>query len=76
MSTFKEEYSKFKTPKEIIREALEGELNFCLIEVTEKQKDFFFRIWPKGVESIPYEDLSGAIDLCHRTMAKNNLGER
>lgn len=43
-----------------------------LIQCTDKQVEFFHRLYPKGVHSMPEKDLDNAYDLCQRTIIKNN----
>ena len=47
---------------------LRQKLDERLEKVTEEQRAFFYRIWPKPT---PREDLEGAIDLCDRTIRAN-----
>jgi hypothetical protein len=67
-------FDKLKKPKEIMKEALVTELNIRLEDITVPQREFFYRIYPKGFSSMTQEQLCNAIDLCHRTITKNNLG--
>lgn len=45
-----------------------GLLKEALEQCTEDQQAFFHRIFPKGV---PEKDIVNAIDLCERTILKN-----
>ena len=45
-----------------------GLLKEALEQCTEDQQAFFHRIFPKGV---PEKDIVNAIDLCERTISKN-----
>lgn len=45
-----------------------GLLAARLAQCTQKQRDFFDKVYPKGV---PEASLVSAIDLCDRTIAKN-----
>lgn len=47
------------------RKLLEERLAQC----TQSQRDFFARLYPRGV---PAEKLISSIDLCDRTIRKNN----
>ncbi len=52
---------------------LRQKLDERLEKVTEEQRAFFYRIWPKPT---PREDLEGAIDLCDRTIRANEAKTR
>ena len=54
-----------------IESFLRGKLDERLLEVTEKQRAFFGKIFPDGV---PPDKLKSAIDLCDRTIRKNEAG--
>ena len=49
---------------------LRDRLEDALSKVTDRQRDFFNRLYPKGVPST-VEALENAIDQCERTIAKN-----
>lgn len=73
----------FRSPKKIIEDgekaittSLHKELNARLLDCTEKQREFFHRIFP-NVKSLSGRDkLITAIDLLHRTITKNLKEER
>ena len=48
-----------------------GLLTEALKQCTEEQQAFFHRIFPEGVSE---DKLVGAIDLCRRTIRKNQVG--
>lgn len=48
-----------------------GLLSEALAQCTAEQQAFFNRIFPNGVSE---DKLVGAIDLCRRTIRKNNAG--
>jgi hypothetical protein len=74
MSGFTEEFAKFRTPKQIVRDALTIELISLLAECTEPQRQFFERIFPEGIDKISEDSLRNAVGLCQRTITKNRLG--
>ena len=41
-------------------------------QCTEKQQELFNRIFTKGINKMPRKDIDGAIELCERTIIKNN----
>ena len=71
MSDFMTEFSKFKTSAQIIRDALTTELNSILEELTAEQQTTFVKLFPEGVEKLKNDKLIAAVDLVHRTLAKN-----
>lgn len=64
--------SEFKTADQIEIDALKGEVSRLLSECTEKQVEFFHRIYPAGVSDIQHDQLRNAIGLCQRTIVKNS----
>lgn len=50
---------------------MRAKLDERLAQVTQPQRDLFYRIWPGKV---PADSLEGAIDLCDRTIRKNEVG--
>lgn len=56
--------------EEFKRDHLHGLLNVCSLE----QQDFFYRLYPDGVESVPEKNLVSAIGLCKRTITNNIKG--
>jgi hypothetical protein len=74
MSGFTEEFAKFRTPGQIVRDALTTELRSLLAECTEPQRQLFGRMFPAGIDKIPEDGLRSAIDLCQRTVTKNRVG--
>jgi len=55
-----------------VEEFKRGLLNEALLQCTKEQQEFFHRIYPSGV---PEKALANAIDLCNRTIKKNNAKE-
>ena len=56
-----------------VEEFLRNKIETKLYECTEKQVDFFHRIFPDGV---PTEKLESALDLIERTIKKNERDGR
>ncbi len=53
-------------------------LKSLLLQCTEKQQDFFWRLYPsynRKVESFPSENIDWAIQQCENTIAKNKSHE-
>jgi hypothetical protein len=48
------------------------ELVKLLIQCTDRQIEFFHKIYPKGAAFMDKKDLDNAYDLCQRTIIKNN----
>ena len=44
-----------------------------LSQTTQAQQDFFQKLYPMGIEQIPYEKLNWAIQQCQRIIQKNKL---
>ena len=44
-----------------------------LSQTTQAQQDFFQKLYPMGIEQIPYDKLNWAIQQCQRTIQKNKL---
>ncbi len=44
-----------------------------LSQTTQAQQDFFEKLYPMGINQIPYEKLNWAIQQCQRTIQKNKL---
>ena len=64
----------FKTPDMIVHEALLGELKFLLLQCTENQQDFFTKVFHGNIEDLSEDKLKTAIDVCQRTICKNEKG--
>ena len=52
---------------------LRGVLFELLSQTTQAQQDFFEKLYPMGINQIPYEKLNWAIQQCQRTIQKNKL---
>lgn len=74
MTTFAEAFSKFTPPEQTALAALRAQLVGLLPQLTKGQRDFFDRLFAEGVDGMTVERLNTAIDLCHRTIAKNIAG--
>jgi len=68
----------FKSAKEIIKDGdkaikntLRKELNDRLLDCTETQRDFFYKVFTGTINSFSREKLIIAVDLVHRTIVKN-----
>lgn len=75
MTTFSEEFAKFQNPTDMVIELLRNTLSALLGELQEKQRDFFHRLYPEGVDALPEWQLKNAIDQCQRTIAKNRAAQ-
>lgn len=64
----------FKTPDQIELDALRGEVSILLRQCTEKQRAFFSKVFPCGVENMDRDKLRTAVGLCQRTISKNETG--
>lgn len=72
--TFSDAFKEFRTPKQIVRDALNAELLTCLLECTPAQQELFGRLYPGAPTKIKDDDIPNAVDLVHRTLAKNKAG--
>jgi hypothetical protein len=61
----------FRKPNEIVTDALRAELVTLLPRLTEKQRAFFDKVFPGGIDAQPDDKLKTAISLCQRTIQKN-----
>ncbi len=68
---FLEVFNKIETPNELVKRVLREEIEKALLECSESQRSLFKKIFPKGVQKESEEILKSALDLCHRTIAKN-----
>lgn len=71
--------SEFRSPDQIVDDALRAELRQLLAQCTEEQQAFFHRIFPvkmfpNGIDSLPTQKLKDSIGLCQRTIRKNEEG--
>ncbi len=66
---------QFRTPDQIELEALQAEVELFLEQCTEKQRNFFFKLYPGGIKSMDREKLRNAVGLCQRTVRKNLTGD-
>lgn len=62
---------QFRSPNDVVRDALRAELTSLLGECSAAQQAFFLRVFPGGIDAQPEDKLRGAIDLCQRTIRKN-----
>jgi hypothetical protein len=68
-------HMQFRTPDQIELEALQAEVELFLEQFTEKQREFFFRLYPSGIKNMDREKLRNAVGLCQRTVGKNLTGD-
>ena len=60
------------TNRSDVKEFLRSSIKDALAQCTERQQAFFHKIYPKGVNGIADSNLQTALELCERTIAKNN----
>jgi len=63
--------SEFRTPARVVTDALRTECKSLLERCTTKQRAFFEKLFPGGIDAQPDERLKTAIGLCQRTIVKN-----
>lgn len=61
----------FKTADEIILSTLRAEVARLLSECTDRQRAFFGKLYPEGLDSMSEHKLKNALDQCQRTILKN-----
>ena len=57
--------------REDVRELLLGKLNDALSKCTSKQVEFFWRLYPGGIDKILTTKLPWALTQCENTIKKN-----
>ncbi len=74
LTPFGKEFARFPTPSQITLDALRSHLTGLLPELWDNQRALLDRMYPKGAAVMSEPELKNAIDLCHRTIAKNRVG--
>jgi hypothetical protein len=60
-----------RSANQIVREALKQELDRLLVRLSQPQRNVFDCIFPTGSASLSEGKLRQAVDLCQRTVLKN-----
>ena len=65
------ETPKWPTADEIIANSLRDEVRELLAQCTEKQQEFFGRVFPGDIENLTEAQLRNAVGICQRTITQN-----
>lgn len=61
--------------QDIVLDALRDDVRMNIARCTEKQQDFFNRIYPHGIDKMTEHELRNSVDLIGRTIRKNETGD-